>query len=73
MGVYLKTACFTHGQLYVAASRVGNAEHLKCALDRDADGSYRTPNKRRLARGLDAMRVTVCVMLCRVRVTSRCV
>lgn len=44
VGVYLKTACFTHGQLYVAASRVGKAEHLRFAVDRDADGSYRTPN-----------------------------
>ena len=37
VGVYLKTACFTHGQLYVAASRVGKAEHLRFAVDRDAD------------------------------------
>ena len=44
VGVYLKTACFTHGQFYVAASRVGKAEQLKFAVDRDEDGSYRTRN-----------------------------
>ena len=44
VGIYLPEPCFTHGQLYVAASRVGKAEHLRFAVDRDADGCYRTPN-----------------------------
>lgn len=44
VGVDLTDACFTHGQLYVAASRVGKAEHLRFAVDPDDDGAYRTRN-----------------------------
>jgi hypothetical protein len=36
VGIFLNEACFSHGQLYVAASRVGNPEHLRFVLHRDA-------------------------------------
>ena len=37
--------CFTHGQLYVAASRVGLPEHLRFAVPIDKDtGTFRTCN-----------------------------
>ena len=32
VGVYLPNACFTHGQLYVAASRVGLPSQLRFAV-----------------------------------------
>jgi len=32
VGIYLDTPCFSHGQLYVAASRVGKRDHLRFAL-----------------------------------------
>ena len=36
---------FAHGQLYVAASRVGRPAHIRFALDRDATtGTFRTRN-----------------------------
>ena len=31
-------------QFYVAASRVGNPEHITFCLAKDANGSYKTPN-----------------------------
>ena len=34
-GVWLRTKVFTHGQLYVACSRVGSPGHLRFALIRD--------------------------------------
>ena len=45
VGVYLPEPCFTHGQLYVAASRVGLPAHLRFAVDwNDESQSYRTRN-----------------------------
>ena len=45
VGVYLPEPCFTHGQLYVAASRVGLPTHLRFAVPRDeATGAFRTRN-----------------------------
>ena len=45
MGIYLPEPCFTHGQLYVAASRVGLPEHLRFAVPIDKDtGTFRTCN-----------------------------
>ena len=45
VGVYLPDSCFTHGQLYVAASRVGLPAHLRFAVPWDEEtGSFRTRN-----------------------------
>ena len=39
MGLWLRTEPFTHGQLYVAVSRVGNPRRLKFALMADRNGA----------------------------------
>lgn len=44
VGVYLPSPCFGHGQLYVAASRVGLPADIRFAVDRDTDGIFRTKN-----------------------------
>ena len=44
VGVFLPDPCFTHGQLYVAASCVGLPEHLRFAVDPDEAGVYYTRN-----------------------------
>ena len=44
VGIYLERPCFAHGQLYVAASRVGDPAHLRFAVAPDKAGEYRTKN-----------------------------
>ena len=45
VGVYLSESCFSHGQLYVAASCVGLPDHIRFAVDLDAAfGKFRTRN-----------------------------
>ena len=45
VGVYLREMCFSHGQLYVAASRVGHPSHIRFAVEPDeATGEFRTRN-----------------------------
>ena len=45
VGIYLPDPCFTHGQLYVAASRVGLPTQLRFAVPCDErTGTFRTRN-----------------------------
>jgi ATP-dependent exoDNAse (exonuclease V) alpha subunit len=44
VGVYLKKPVFTHGQLYVAVSRVTNKEGLKILIENE-DGSCESETK----------------------------
>ena len=44
VGVFLETPCFSHGQLYVAMSRVGSPHRVRFALPRDASGAFVTNN-----------------------------
>ena len=44
VGVYLANECFSHGQFYVAASRVGHPDHIRFALKRHANGCFYTRN-----------------------------
>ena len=38
VGIWLRSPVFTHGQLYVACSRVGKPESLKFAIRKKTDG-----------------------------------
>lgn len=44
VGVYLDQACFSHGQLYVAASRVGLPDDIRFACRPNERGEFRTAN-----------------------------
>ena len=41
MGAWLEKPVFTYGQLYVAASRIGNLSHLHIAINRFSDQKKR--------------------------------
>ena len=44
-GLWLRSQVFTHGQLYVACSRVGSPDNLKFAVKKTKDGGAEdTPN-----------------------------
>jgi len=38
VGIWLRSPVFTHGQLYVACSRVGKPDSLKFAIRKKSDG-----------------------------------
>ena len=44
VGVFLEQPCFSHGQLYVAASRIGLPSHIRFAVQLNENGEYRTAN-----------------------------
>ena len=45
VGIWLRSQVFTHGQLYVAISRVGSPDRLKVAVKKTKDGALEdTPN-----------------------------
>ena len=55
VGVYLERPCFSHGQFYVAASRVGLPENIMFAIEPNQRRRRVPHGQRRLRRGAHSL------------------